>query len=284
MPDAPPPRDYLTEITDALAGNDAKALAKIAIELYGKAARDEARRASEADRKRRSRHGTSRDVTGRHGTGVTAYTSSTPLDTRTESRDYADVTSRDVTGHIGGEVDEVIQQRLDLLRGAMGDERFPAADGFIRRRPYRTWKGWLDGMLTLIGPVSQFTAADLERVCADDAALDRPIGSPHGMRVFLHKAKTERLAGQKAEAPAGKPTVQLQPEAAAEFEKVRDIVNVGDLRNLDASKITGLSPRTRTALKAIGGHMAVKQCKPDQLTWMKKDFIAAYVAAGASAA
>lgn len=277
-----PPRDYLTEITDALASNDAKTLAKIALELHAAAARDEHRRSSEAERKRRSRHGTSRDVTGRHGMSGTAYTSSTPLDTRTESRDYADVTSRDVTGHIGGDVDEAVQQRLDLLRGAMGDERFPAADGFVRRRPYRTWKGWLDGMLQLIGPGSQYTPADLERVCLDDAALDRPIGSPHGMRVFLNKARMERMAAVKGE--TAKPAPATQPEAALEWEKVRDIVNVGDLRNLDASKITSLPPRTRAALKAIGGHVAVKQCKPDQLTWMKRDFIAAYVAAGATAA
>lgn len=97
-------------------------------------------------------------------------------------------------------IDADVQQRIDLLRSAMADE-FPAADDFVRRRQYSTWKGWLDEMLSLIGPGSQFVPSDLARVCKDDAALERPIGSPRGLRSFLGNARLERL-NPVADAPA----------------------------------------------------------------------------------
>lgn len=141
--------------------------------------------------------------------------SSSLLESNTESTDYyaEPRTAESVVPLHSTRIDEEIQRLIDLLRGAMGDERFVAADAFIRRRPYRTWKGWLDEMLAMLGPASQYTPVDLERVCKDDAALDRPIGSPRGLRSFMQNARIERL---KPEPPAGSspPTKTTNTERA----------------------------------------------------------------------
>lgn len=122
------------------------------------------------------------------------------------------------------------------------------------------------------------TPEQLERAIVAYAAAGMSNGkfSDAHFAGFLRRAKQEPRPEPVKAADDG--------DAGAEFEKVRDIVSVGDPRFIDAEKLTGLPPRTRAALKTIGGHMAIKHCKPEKLVWLKKDFIAAYSAEGASAA
>ncbi|MES2359993.1 MAG: hypothetical protein V4529_16760 [Gemmatimonadota bacterium] len=89
---------------------------------------------------------------------------------------------------------ELFKQYAGLLSLAMGEGPFRDADAFVRRRPSDTWLGWFREMLALIGPGSQYVAADLAQVCRDDTALDRKIASPKGLRVFLGSARAERIA------------------------------------------------------------------------------------------
>lgn len=42
-----------------------------------------------------------------------------------------------------------------------------------------------------------YSMNDLAQVCRDDAALDRPIASPFGLRRFLHNAQQERITPLK---------------------------------------------------------------------------------------
>jgi hypothetical protein len=51
-------------------------------------------------------------------------------------------------------------------------------------------------MLTIITG-GQATPADLAQVCRDDAALQRPIGSPKGLRSFVANAVQERKSPPK---------------------------------------------------------------------------------------
>lgn len=87
---------------------------------------------------------------------------------------------------------EMVERLTAQLSRAMGD-LWPDADAFLKRRPAPTWVGWLREMAGSIGPGSQFVATDLAQVCRDDSALDRPIGSPKGLRIFLSSARNERL-------------------------------------------------------------------------------------------
>lgn len=87
--------------------------------------------------------------------------------------------------------DDAVEQYAALLSAQMG-EHFADADGFVKRRPYATWKGWLRELLTnLTG--GKALPADVAQVCRDDAALDRKVGSPKGFRIFVASAVEERL-------------------------------------------------------------------------------------------
>lgn len=186
-----PPRgtaDYTAEIAEALQASDAQRLACIAMELLVIAGTALERR--ERDRRRKAnRPRKSAESVEIHGSGGMRSSSSFSLDESLEEKDSS------VSAEIRGteQPDEVVLQRMDLLCGAVGDAEWSDVDAFIRRRPYYTWKGWADEMLTLIGPGSQFLPCDLVRVCRDDAALTRPIGSPKGLRIFLADARVVRV-------------------------------------------------------------------------------------------
>ena len=182
-------RNYVAEITEALHASDAQRLARIALELFGRAARDEERRAKDAARKRNVRGNPRTSAESTESADMRSSSSNTPL-VLTTNTDYS-ANVRGIRGHEG--VEEHVLKSIDLLRGSVGDEDFRAVDEFIGRRPYRNWKGWLDEMLACVGPGSQYTPADLVRVCKDDAALERPIGSPRGLRAFLLSARVERV-------------------------------------------------------------------------------------------
>lgn len=95
------------------------------------------------------------------------------------------------------------EQLAAALEAALGERDFAIVLEFLRRRPHRTWPGWAREMLKLIGPGSQYTAPDLAIVCADDAALETPIGSPYALRSFLGTTRRERINGAHVGTPAG---------------------------------------------------------------------------------
>lgn len=94
-----------------------------------------------------------------------------------EEKDYADVVEL-YTG--------MLVQRVGPL--------WPDVDGFIKRREYATWVGWIKEMLALITG-GQGTVQDLAQVCRDDQALERKIATPKGLRIFMGSAQRERLHG-----------------------------------------------------------------------------------------
>lgn len=108
------------------------------------------------------------------------FPKSTATATQHTAREAADYESR-------------VELHIDLLSKAMGLELWPDADAFFKRRTYATWLGWIKEMEKMIGPGSQFTADDLAQVCRDDSTLERPIGSPLGLRKFLSSARGERM-------------------------------------------------------------------------------------------
>lgn len=188
-----PPRstpDYTAEIAEALHASDAQRLARIAMELLVIAGTALERRERDRQRKQDARScprksTESAEIHGQNG----QRSSSSVLESTSNGKDY--YASAEIHGQPGP--DEAVMQRMDMLRGQVGDADFPSVDAFVRRRPYRTWLAWLDEMLTSIGPGSQYMPVDLVRVCRDDGALDRPIGSPRGLRSFLHGARVERV-------------------------------------------------------------------------------------------
>ena len=77
------------------------------------------------------------------------------------------------------------------LRTVMGEDRWKGVSAFLCRRPPEERLGWMRQMITNVGPGSEYTVADLDRVCQDDEIA--PIKSPFGMRRFLATARAERL-------------------------------------------------------------------------------------------
>ncbi|HXD22890.1 MAG TPA: hypothetical protein VN613_05985, partial [Gemmatimonadaceae bacterium] len=87
---------------------------------------------------------------------------------------------------------ESVDNLIGLLSGRMG-AMWPDVDGFLKRRTYQTWGAWMKEMLSLITGGNAMEE-DLAQVCRDDAALDRPLGSPKGLRTFVANAVRERLS------------------------------------------------------------------------------------------
>lgn len=102
------------------------------------------------------------------------------------------------------EVDPVYAASVENLTAMLTDrlapDEWPDIDGFLNRRPYDTWKGWIKEMLSVLTG-GKATSADLAQVCRDDAALTRQIGSPKGLRTFVASAVEERVHPRTA-APA----------------------------------------------------------------------------------
>jgi hypothetical protein len=97
---------------------------------------------------------------------------------------------------------ESVDNLIAIVTERVGD-RWGDVDGFLKRRQYQTWKGWLKEMLTIITG-GKATADDLASVCRDDAALERPIGSPSGLRSFVAKALLERTSRPPSAAAANR--------------------------------------------------------------------------------
>lgn len=110
---------------------------------------------------------------------------------------------------------------LDGLRKALGG-LWPSVERFLQRRNVSTFPGWIHEMLKLVTG-SQFTADDLAQTCDDDAALERPIGSPYALRKFLQKTRMERVNGNGAHSEP----LDVKPRR-------RPAVNGGGARNDDA--------------------------------------------------
>jgi hypothetical protein len=216
----------------------------------------ESRRQNERERQRLSRE--SRD---------------TP-EVRSSSKEIVLVNTDYSAGHVTAvtEPDEYVQRLLDLLRGQVGDAEFPAVDAFVRRRPYRVWKGWVDEMLAAIGPGSQYSPADLVRVCKDDAALDRPIGSPRGLRSFLSNARIERL---KPSTDPEKPHQGGSGAAAGRVvQQIRALIAKSPTghRFIPRKKVEELGPDVLRAYDDIGGADRFLNINPEYIGVFVREF------------
>jgi hypothetical protein len=171
-----------------------------------------------------------------------------------------------------------------MLHQQMGDEFFRDADAFVRRRNYATWRGWLREMLALIGPGSQFAAADLAQVCRDDAALERPIGTPKGLRSFLASVHVERMAAVRAVASSnGHRTNGTKPSSASNrgmlmYGKIRDLIvttqgpNQAPHRMIPKAKVGQLGPDVLRAYEQVGGADRFLNVAPSEVSFLVRDF------------
>lgn len=116
---------------------------------------------------------------------------------------------------------EMVNRYTAILTKQLNGE-WPDVDAFLKRRPYSTWESWLREMVTLVRGGSQFVPADLAQVCRDDGALDRPIGSPKGLRIFIGSARQERLNPSQNTAPRQR-TTAAQRTGINGAEALKDI-------------------------------------------------------------
>lgn len=140
---------------------------------------------------------------------------------------------------------ESVDNLIAMIAERVGDA-WPDIDGFLKRRQFQTWKGWIKEMLSILTG-GQATATDLALVCRDDAALERPIGSPKGLRTFVGSAVRERV--ENASRPptgaggvgASKPSATehwtdrkaREEREGAEWNRVRGLVEARKARTDD---------------------------------------------------
>lgn len=109
----------------------------------------------------------------------------------------------------------------NLLGDRLGDVR-----RFVATRRRETWPAWMRQMLKLIGPGSQFTAADLADACNDAMALEEPIAGPHALRAFIAKQRHERMVPPGTTTRVGRAiTAQDADEKAAEQRRRNGLVS-----------------------------------------------------------
>jgi hypothetical protein len=172
---------------------------------------------------------------------------------------------------------DMVETYSKLLCGAMGDDLFADAISFARRRPFDTWQAWFREMLSLIGPGSQYVAGDLAQVCRDDAALDRPIASPKGMRVFLASARQERIsAGSATPSPSSD-----HADAQRLVATIRAAIAVSQapaqapVRYIPSSAVDALGVTVARAYREVGGAERFLTVTGDKLSFLVRDFAAA---------
>lgn len=179
------------------------------------------------------------------------------------------------------EHDELIERYAAMLHNAMGDTLFPDVDGFVKRRPYATWLGWLREMLSLVGPGSQFVPADLAQVCRDDAALDRRIGTPKGLRSFLGSVRAERVTAKQAPNGNGKPPVAssvASNRGALMYGKIRELITVtvdsgqAPHRMIPKTKVGQLGADVLKAYEQVGGAERFLNVAPSDVSFLIRDF------------
>lgn len=247
---------------------DDKRAVDAAAELHDAEAK---RRADQARRKREERDRKSHNVTGRHAT---------ERDTPQVSSDSF-LTPKENTTH--GARDEAPLGFIDTL-----GEFWPSVERFIMRRDSSTWAGWFRQMTKEIGPGSQYTAADLAQVCDDDEALQSPIGTPFGLRIFLQKVRQERVAPPAGDLPPRPRRAGGGESAGADvFAKIRALAQSspeprqGNSRFIPRSEVEKLGPVAVRAYEAIGGAARVLAAMQDQksIGFLVHEFTDAYSAA-----
>lgn len=171
-----PERDYVAEITAALQTNDAQRLARIALDLWTIACPTIERRDRDAERKR---------VRRLRGNPQTSALSADITDVRISLGSSKEILEPKTSIRTA-----VCPQTEAMLRRHCGHE-WPEVEAFLLRREADKEDGWAKEMLR-ITTGTQWTVADLAQVCRDDAALDRPIGSPFALRRFIQNAHHEQ--------------------------------------------------------------------------------------------
>ena len=241
------------------------------------------RRENESSRQRRSR--ASRDVTRNHVTerDTPGFSPTPPFPAPLTTPPPPPRASES-----DAEYRRACETYTELLRTRATSDEWTDIDAFIKRRNYATWKGWLSEMLKLTTG-GQATVPDLAQVCRDDAALERPIGSPQGLRGFLRSAAEERLASVRPPLSASpRPLRAAKEDPGAEvFGKIRALVRAnpdprqGTVRFIPLEEVRKLGPAALKAYQSIGGAARVLAAiqKPDTVGFLVNEFSTAYAAA-----
>jgi len=175
------------DLTAAIQANDPQRLAGIALDLLSLARATLDRRQRDATTKRVRRHTKNPQISAESADSPQGFP--TPLPKPLEIQHTITPPAREAG------------LKLGLLRKAAG-EQWAEIEAFLHRRSSSTWEGWAGEMLKLTSGTS-YNTADLAQVCRDDSALERPIGSPFGLRQFIHNAQQERMSPKDT---SGKPT------------------------------------------------------------------------------
>lgn len=164
-------------------------------------------------------------------------------------------------------------------------ELWPDVDGFVKRRDYATWKGWLKEMLAVLtGGIA--TPADLAQVCRDDEALARPIGSPKGLRAFVSSQARERLEKQRSSTPSAKPS---EGRGAIVLNKIRSLIKrsqqpgQAERRFIRRADVEKMGADVLEAYDAIGGADRIINSTGEQFGFVIRDFTNALEAAHVAA-
>lgn len=92
------------------------------------------------------------------------------------------------------------------------------------------------------------------------------------------KRRWDQRQAKAAADSTGRPEKQGNNGAGEAFERALTLVRQFAPQNQPADLVRALydDARVKAGLKAVGGLPAIRDCKPDKLVWLKKDFVEAY--------
>lgn len=294
-------------ILAAMAAGDMDTIAALAIEMNGElfAAEatiaelrraDDERREKQADRKRRSRRGptpdsgdvghvTSRDgagqsVTERDGTGplppVPPLLPPTPPNNSSLPPIPASPSSAPASGSPEADAETALLDRFDHP----ADRR--AVGGFLDRAadPVRRLS-WVGRLGALLDKPPHFTPAELAEGLEALLTQDAGTWGPALLKVWVRRVRADaaREVLVDAEVRTGVATRSAPAggDAAAAWEYVSgELLRKHIQRTLTMDDMAALGPRSRAALRSIGGLPMLSQHDSKQMPFARRDFLAAF--------
>jgi hypothetical protein len=251
----------------AAAAGDAERLLVIAIELANENANlaghaaalehaEVVRKDAQAERKRRQRHGQSRDVTGQSVTSQDVPATVPPSPSSSFPEPHITPSSPPSAATSAAAADEL--DAVAALLARIPDAARPAWAATIRVAE--------EGMH---GPA--LTRTQIDTACRDYLGNGNLAKASPSMRHFrAYLADVARPEAEKSTPRSG------EQDAERAWQEVLAMIPAWQRREVTAETHAALPVRTRRGLSAIGGFLAIQGTASDRIVWLKKEFVAAY--------
>lgn len=271
--------DVATRIATATASGDVAGLSALAIELAQENSRlaghasalehhEAERKAAQAARKRRQRHGTSQDVAGQGGTERDGMgppppqvSPSFPTPLITPSFPPAPLPPQAPQG----EEEEKLHDRAP--------EAWPVIVRFLEGKEAVARRAWIGRFHGALDRPPHPTGAELRDALEDLMTAPRESWNPALFRRYVERIRRDAERGTERTA---KPQGGASVAAEAGWEVVVSMIPAWNRREVTAEIHAALPEGIRRGLSKIGGFRVLAETPDAQRVWKKKEFVAAF--------